>query len=120
MSEYTHLCDLLGDAANHNNENNQSTGNKERNNALNFGRLVVLPSTYIGSDRYMRQKMHDIIAILNTLSHLDVFMTMTCNSYLPEIQNALLPSQRADDRLDLCDRVFRMKFKLLLMHLKEA
>ena len=40
---------------------------------MNVGSLVVLPSTYIGSDRYMREKMHDIIAISNTLGHPDIF-----------------------------------------------
>ena len=67
----------------------------------------------------MRQKMHDIIAISNSLGHPDIFLTMTCNPYKPEIQNALLAGQKADDRPDLCDRVFRMKLKLLLEHLKE-
>ena len=36
-----------------------------------------------------------------------------------EIQNALLLDQMADDGPELCDRVFRMKLKLLLKHLKE-
>ena len=44
---------------------------------------------------------------------------MTCNPYWPEIQNALLVEQRADDRPDLFDRVFRMKLKLLLKYLKD-
>ena len=93
--------------------------NNERDNLLNLGRLVVLPSTHIGSDRYKRQKMHDVIAISNSVGHPDIFITMTCNPYWPEIQNALLADQRADDRPDLCDRLFRMKLKLLLKHLKD-
>ena len=43
-SDCTHLCDLPADAANHNNEINQWTGNNQSNNELNFGRLVALPS----------------------------------------------------------------------------
>ena len=118
-SDYVHFRDLLVDAANHNNKINKWTGNNESNNELNVGRLVLLPSTHIGSDRYMRQKMDDIITISNTFGHSDIFITMTCNPYWPEIQNALLLSQRADDRPDLCNRVFRMKLKLLLKHLKD-
>ena len=39
-------------------------GNRKNNNdPHNIGRLVVLPSSQIGSHRYMRQKMHDIIDI---------------------------------------------------------
>ncbi len=49
-SDYTHLCELLADAATDKNEVNQWTGNEERNNSHNVGRLVVLPSTHIGSD----------------------------------------------------------------------
>ncbi len=68
----------------------------------------------------MGQKMHDSIAISNSLGHPDVFITMTCNSYWPEVQSALLPKQRAEDRPDLCDRIFRMKLKLLLLYLKDS
>ena len=77
-SDYSHLSDLLADAANHNNEINQCTGNNESNNELKFGRLVALPSTHMRSDRCMRQKMHDIIAISNTPDHPDIFITMIC------------------------------------------
>ncbi len=118
-SDYTHLWELLADAATNKNEVNKWPGNNEQDNSLNVGRLVVLPSTHIGSDRYMRQKMHDIIAISNSVGHPDIFITMTCNPYWPEIQNTLLPDQRADNTPDLCDRLFRMKLKLLLKHLKE-
>ena len=54
-----------------------------------------------------------------SIFHPDVLITMTCNPYWPEIEDALLPNQRADDRPELCDRVFRMKLKLLLKYLKE-
>ena len=67
----------------------------------------------------MRQKMHDIIAISNSPGHPDIFVTMTFHPNWPEIQNALLLDQRADDRPELCDHVFRMELKILLKHLKE-
>ena len=67
----------------------------------------------------MRQKIHDVIAISNSVGRPDILITMTCNPYWPEIQNALLADQRADDRPDLCDRVFCMKLELLLKHLKD-
>ena len=118
-SDYTHLCELLADAGTHKNEVNEWTGKRGDHNSMNIGRLVVLPSTHIGGDRYMRQKMHDIIAISNSVGHPDIFITMTCNPHWPEIQEALLTGRRADERPDLCDRVFRMKLKLLLKHLKE-
>ena len=64
--------------------------------------------------------MHDIIAISNSMGNPDVFITITCNPHWPEIQSALLPGQRAEDRPDLYNRVFRMKLKLLLVYLKDA
>ena len=118
-SDYTHLCELLANAASNKKEVNERTGNTEQNSALNVGSLVVFASFYIGSDRYIRQKMHDIIAVSNSLLDPDIFLTMTCKPEWPEIENALLLEQRAYDRPELCDRVFRMKLKLLLKHLKE-
>ena len=67
----------------------------------------------------MRQKVNDIIAISNAIGHPDIFITMTCNSYCPEVQNELLRFQKENDRPDLCNRVCCMEFILLLMHLNE-
>ncbi len=44
---------------------------------------------------------------------------MTCNPRWPEIEDSLLFGQRAGDSPDLCNRVFRMKQKILVTHLKE-
>ena len=68
----------------------------------------------------MRQKMHDIIATSNSLGHPDIFITMTCNPHWPEIQRGLLPGQRAQDRPDLCNRVFRIKRQALVQYLKNS
>ena len=65
----------------------------------------------------MRQEMHGIIVISNSLGYLDIFVNITCNPNWPEIQNSVLLDQRADGRPELCDRVFRKKQKLLLKHL---
>ena len=82
--------------------------------------MVALPSTHIGSDRYMRQKIHDIVAISNSIDHTDVFIIMACNPRWPEIQSDLFPGKRFEDRPDLCERMFQMKLKLLLAYLKDA
>ena len=62
----------------------------------------------------MRQKMHDIIATSNKLGHPDIFLTMTCNPNWPEIRRSLLPGQSAQDRPDMCARVFRLNLKALM------
>ena len=101
------------------NEVQEWTKIEKNNSASDFGKLFVLPSIHIGSDRYMRQKMHEIIAISNCIGHPDVFITLRRNPHWPEIQRTLLSGQRAEDRPDLCDRVCRMKLKLLLTHLTD-
>ena len=93
-SDYTHLCELLADAATNKSEVQEWTRRGNHKNSTDIDRLVVLPSAHTGSDRYMRQKMHEIIAILNSLGHPDVFITMTCNQYWAEAQSTLLPEQR--------------------------
>ena len=79
--DYTQLCELLDDARTNKNEVSECTENKERDNSLNVGSLVVMPLIYIGSDRYARQKMHDVIAISNSVGHPDIFITMNSNPY---------------------------------------
>ncbi len=74
---YTALRELLADSGGPNNESE----------AVRTGRLVVLPSTYIGGERYMRQKMHDIIATSNKMGHPDIFLTMTCNLNWPRFED---------------------------------
>ena len=80
---------------------------------------MILPSTYVGSERYKRQKIHDIIAISNSIGHPDEFLTMTCNPRWPEIDESRLPSQPAGDRPDFRNRVFQTKHEILMAHLKE-
>ncbi len=71
---YTALRELLG-------------GPSDESDPVRSGRLVVLPSTYIGGELYMCQKMHDIIATSKKMGHLDIFLTMTWNPNWPEIRN---------------------------------
>lgn len=115
---HSKLIELLGDAAMARNEADAWTRGEHCGASGKIGRLMVLPATYIGGDRYIRLKMHDIIAIANSIGHTDVFLTMTCNPYWPEITNALFEGQRPDVRPDLCNRVFHMKLKMLMKYLK--
>ncbi len=71
---YTAVRKLLGES-----------GGPNKSEEVRSGRLVVPPSTYIGGERYMPQKMHDIIATSNKMGTPDIFLTMTCNPNWPEI-----------------------------------
>ena len=60
-----------------------------------MGRHVILPATFEGSPRSMHQHYLDAMAIVLNVSKPDLFITFTCNSQWPEIQNELYPGQRA-------------------------
>lgn len=66
-SNYTELQEVLGDSSRMENESI----------LVRIGRLMIQPSTYVGGPRYMRQNMHDALAISRKYGHPDVFITMT-------------------------------------------
>ena len=53
------------------------------------------------------------MSLVQKFGKLDLFITMTCNLGWEEIENDLLPTQTAQDRLDLLARVFKLKFEEL-------
>ncbi|KAL7294873.1 hypothetical protein TKK_0011797 [Trichogramma kaykai] len=78
------------------------------------GKIVVLPSTFIGSPRYMLQLYHDSMTQTQKIGKPDLFITMTCNPNWKEIKNNLLPGQQPSDRPDLITRVFNLKKNQLI------
>ncbi|KAI5437866.1 hypothetical protein KIW84_023834 [Lathyrus oleraceus] len=84
----------------------------------NTGKRVVLPSSYVGSSRYMDQLYFDGMAICSYVGFPDLFITFTCNPNWPEIQRSLGSVHlKASDRPDIISRVFKMKFDELLSDL---
>ena len=67
----------------------------------NIGTRTILPATFTGGPREMRQQYHDGIAIVRAYSEPDIFITMTCNPQWPEITAELLPHQSSQDSLDI-------------------
>ena len=78
------------------------------------GRMIILPPSFTGGPRYMLALHQDAMAIVRKLGKPDLFITMTCNPKWKEITDELLPGQTAQDRFDLCCRVFRMKLKIMV------
>ncbi|XP_043464096.1 uncharacterized protein LOC122499686 [Leptopilina heterotoma] len=68
-----------------------------------IGKMIVLPSTFIGSPRYMMQNYQDSMAIVRKFGKPDLFITMTCNPKWREIIENLLPDQVASDRPDISE-----------------
>ena len=87
-------------------------------NTADLGRRIVLPSSFIGSDRAMQQLYQDSMAIVRHFGKPTFFITFTANPQWLEIKNALFPGQQASDRPDLIARVFHLKVRSLLTDLK--
>ncbi|XP_025192330.1 uncharacterized protein LOC112592482, partial [Melanaphis sacchari] len=78
------------------------------------GRRMILPSTFVGGPRYMKQFYHDAMAIVRKYGKPDLFITFTCNPKWPEIVDNIPHWLKANDRPDLVARVFHAKLKQLM------
>jgi hypothetical protein len=54
------------------------------------------------------------MALIRKFGKPDLFITFTCNSNWPEIQEHIKPGENAYNRPDICARVFHIKFKELM------
>ena len=88
-------------------------------NRAAIGKKVILPSSYLGGDRFMQQIFQDSMAIVRQLGRPSLFITFTANPKWKEIMDELLPGQSPQDRPDLVARVFHMTSKLCCMRSKE-
>ena len=82
-----------------------------------LGDLFILPSTYIGSPRYMQQYYQDAMAIMRHTGKPDLFITMTCNpkwKELKEIFKKFPEGTTPNDIPNITVRLFYAKFKMLL------
>ena len=59
-------------------------------NLAEHGTQIILPSSFVGSERYMNQLFRDSMAICCAFNKPDIFLTMTANPNWPEIQDQLL------------------------------
>jgi len=83
-------------------------------NIDNLGKLIILPSSFIGGHRHMAQLYQDSMAIVRQYGKPDLFITMTYNPKWEEIISALKPGEIANDCPDLVTRVFFGKLQHLL------
>jgi hypothetical protein len=78
-----------------------------------IGQMIILPSTFTGSPRYMHEYTQDAMTYVRNYGRPDLFITLTCNSNWPEIQQNLFDGQPAHSRHDIIARVFHLKVKAL-------
>ena len=88
--------------------------------SADIGRKIVLPSTFQGSERNMRQRYHDAMAIVVKKGKPDLFITFTCNPNWKEIKENLYPGQEAYNRPDITARVFKIYLKQFLRDIIEG
>ncbi|KAH9101192.1 hypothetical protein Ae201684P_007376 [Aphanomyces euteiches] len=81
-----------------------------------IGKRIVLPSSYTGGPRYMRQRYLDAMAIVRKYGRPDLFITVTCNPKWVEIDRELELAKEdygfkrpPSDRPGLLTRMFRLK-----------
>lgn len=77
------------------------------------GSIYILPSTFTGSERYMRQAYQDAMAIVRKYGKPCLFITFTANPNWQEIKDEIARNPHTS-RPDLCNRVFYAKFKEFL------
>lgn len=78
------------------------------------GLPVILPSTFAGSSRNMRERVQDAFAIFGKFGPMDAFKTFTANPKWHEITAELRPGETASDRPELVAKVFKLKLKELI------
>ncbi|KAL5161953.1 ATP-dependent DNA helicase PIF1 [Glycine soja] len=85
---------------------------------LHKGKRVILPSTFVGSPRYMDQLYFDGMAICSHVGFPDLFITLTCNSNWPKVRRLLTPlNLKATNRPDIMSWIFKLKFEQMLSDL---
>lgn len=78
------------------------------------GRLILLPSSFTISSRYMQGLYQDAMAIVRKYGKPGMFVTITCKLKWEEISAALLLGLVPLYCFDLCCSVFRQKLKAMV------
>ncbi|XP_024878027.1 uncharacterized protein LOC112458567 [Temnothorax curvispinosus] len=86
----------------------------EDSNVADIGQLVILPSTFTGSPRYLHERTQDALTYVRNYGRPDLFITFTCNPEWPEVKTELYPGQRPSERHDIVARVFHLKVQQLI------
>ncbi|KAF8116963.1 hypothetical protein N665_0013s0022 [Sinapis alba] len=79
------------------------------------GREYVIPATFTGGPRYMKNNYLDSMAICKHFGFPDLFITFTCNPKWPEITRYLKERKlTSEDRPEIISRIFKIKLDSLM------
>ena len=86
---------------------------------ITVGTPVILPSSFTGSPRAMKQGYQDAMAICGRFGNPTYFLTLTCNPKWKEIADSIENYQVAANRPDVVARVYQLKLKELIKDIQE-
>lgn len=89
---------------------------KDGNSTVSIeGARILLPSTFTGGPRYMHMMYLDAMSICKYHGYPSLFITYTCNPKWPELIRCFQDNKlRAEDRPELCCRLFKVKLDKLI------
>ena len=103
---------------------NQNNIRKERSDILmadkgrDKGQRIIIPPSYVGGPRYMKQRQQDALAYVTNYGSPDLFITFTMNPAWSELEEAFdktnTKANNKGDRPDLVSRIFKLKVDSLL------
>lgn len=93
--------------------------NIAQNANVQAGVAIILPSSFEGSPRNMRERCCDAMSIFSKHGAPDLFVTFTANPTWTEIVSNLRDGEQTSDRPDLVARVFKIKLDALIEVLKK-
>ncbi|XP_076047294.1 uncharacterized protein LOC143028816 [Oratosquilla oratoria] len=86
--------------------------------AKESGQRVIIPATFVGGPRYMKQRQQDALASVTHYVSPEFFITFTMNPQWEEIQLAINQTgsfkTQSYDRPDLVSRIFKLKVDSLM------
>lgn len=77
-----------------------------------IGKLIVLPSSFVGSPRYLHQYTQDAMAYVRHGGKPTLFITFTCNPKDEDILSFIEGNAPVHYRQDLIARIFHQKIKI--------
>ncbi|XP_076047345.1 uncharacterized protein LOC143028872 [Oratosquilla oratoria] len=105
-------------------EMNQKEIRKERadilrgENSQSSGQRVIIPASFVGGPRYMKERQQDALAFVTSYGSPDFFITFTMNPQWKELQEAIACTSKGSvqpcDRPDSVSRIFKLKVDALM------
>ena len=74
---------------------------------------IILPTTFIGSPRYMRKRYMDTMTLVQWFRKPNIFLTITCNPNCCEIKQELQAHEEIQNRPDIVVWISRAKLEEL-------